>query len=64
MHFQRLNKEVAIIGGLSHPNIAEYFGVSCHLGRPSIVMAWYAHGDASTYLKNRPVTERLRLVSP
>lgn len=61
---QLFNQETSIVSRLEHPNIAEYLGVTHHLGeRPAIVMTWYPLGDAPTFLVGRPVNERLRLVS-
>jgi hypothetical protein len=61
--FQRLQTEVSIINMLNNSNVAEFLGTLYYHGlHPAMVMVWYPHGDASTYLENRPTEERLSLV--
>lgn len=49
---------------LEHPNIAKFYGVSFQLAkRPALVMQWYENGTAPNYIKDRPISFRLTLVS-
>jgi len=60
---QRLNREVKVWSRLNHPNIAQFYGVSSHLGgRPAIVMKWYENGTAPRFLSSKSHEHRLKTV--
>jgi hypothetical protein len=47
-----LNREVDVWRRLNHPNVAELFGVSYHIGgRPAIITRWYENTNASKYTR-------------
>ncbi|KAF9007506.1 kinase-like domain-containing protein [Cyathus striatus] len=60
---KRLNREVYVWTKLKHPNIAQFYGVTFHIGgRPAIVMLWYANGTVPSYLKSHPDADKLSLI--
>ncbi|KAF9464506.1 kinase-like domain-containing protein [Collybia nuda] len=59
---EQFNREVSIVKGLNHPNIAEYLGVTDHLGQPAIIVAWYPHDNAPAFLMDRSIDIRLHVI--
>lgn len=63
---QRLLRETRVWRLLSHPNILPLLGHCYDFDRPDIpclVSPYYGHGIVTSYLKDRPDTDKLPLVS-
>jgi len=60
---KRLNREVYLMHDLHHPNIAELYGVTYHMGdRPGMVIRWYTNGNSSDYLSKHPEVDRTEII--
>ncbi len=65
-HLQRLLRETQAWSKLHHRNVLPFYGYTYRFGPgrlPSLVSPWMPNGTATEYLKERSMTERLRVAS-
>jgi len=60
---RRLNRETYIWHQLIHPNVLPFLGISQDFGRsPALISPFYSNGDALTYVRSHPETNRFNLI--